>query len=301
MRYVFALAGIIALLLTLSCGSSGPVAPGGSRLILSADPEQIAFNGSSTLTVFGTDENGTLLPDGTQVSFSVAQAGSVSPSSVSLMDGTATTTFTASFSAGEVTVTATSGSVEASITITVADDEEQRVIVSATPATLPQGGGTSLISAVVTDVSGTPLEDIGVVFSTTSGSLQSNGATIRTSDTGVAIDTLNTSTNATVTATTDDGFSGETTVETTGGRIVCHMTVSDSTPQVGQNILFLDTSDIPQGEDVEFHWNFGDGSSSQGRTVQHRFQTAGTFSILHSVIDENGNTFNCDPFPLTVN
>ena len=300
MRYVFALVGTVAILLSFSCGSGAPIAPGGSRLILTADPEQIPFSGSSMLTVRGTDEDGTPLPDGTRVTFSVAEAGSVSPDSVDLVNGTATSTFFASFDSGEVTVTATSGSVEASITITVADDEEQRVLVSAIPATLPQGGGTSVISAAVTDISGTPLEGIGVEFSTSEGSLQSNGRTIRTNSNGVAIDTLNTSASATVTATTDDGFTGETTVEVGGGRIVCHMTVNNSSPAVGQTVLFLDTSDIPEGENVEFHWNFGDGSSTQGRNVQHIFQSAGTFNVIHSVIDENGNTFTCDSFPIQV-
>jgi hypothetical protein len=299
MKRFVACVGIV--LLCIACGSSGPVAPGGARLILNADPEQITFEGSSTLTVSGTDEDGQPLADGTRVAFSVDQAGRVEPNSVELVNGTANATYMPANVAGEMTVTATSGSVVASITITVADDIERRVFVSAIPATLPQGGGTSIISAAVTDISGTPVEDIGVQFTTTAGSLQSGGGTIRTNSNGVATDTLNTSSNATVTATTDDGFTGEVTVEVGGGRIVCHMTVNDNTPAVGQNVAFLDTSDVPDDEEnAEFHWDFGDGTSSQGRNVLHAFNSAGTFDVIHSVIDSNGNTFTCDPFPIQV-
>jgi PKD repeat protein len=112
---------------------------------------------------------------------------------------------------------------------------------------------------------------------------------------------LNTSGTSTVTAQTDDGFTGQTTVEVGGGRIVCHMTVNDSSPTIGQRVLFYDTSDIPDGEqNVEFHWNFDDGTSVQGRNVQHTFQSAGTFNVVHSVVDDNGNTFTCAPFPIQV-
>jgi adhesin/invasin len=296
---------LFAVLFTIFCGAckeGGNSAPGGSRLLLTADPLSIALNGTSQITVIGTDENGVPLADGTQVSFSVTQAGSVSPSTVQLTNGSATTTYFASLVAGDITITATSGGVEASVTIKVADNIERKVFVFATPAKLPDGGGTSLISAAVTDTSGRPIRDIDLQFTTTSGKLQSNGALIPTNNNGVATDTLNTSTSATVTATTDDGFSGATTVEVGGGRIICHMTVSTSTPRVGQIVLFFDTSDVPTDEieTVRFHWDFNDGSSADGQSVQHSYSSQGTFNVVHSVIDQQGNTTFCDPFPIQV-
>lgn len=296
---------LFAILLTLFCGAckeGGNSAPGGSRLLLTADPQSIALNGTSQLTVIGTDENGIPLADGTQVSFSVTEAGSVSPSTVQLSNGSATTTYHASLVSGDITITAISGGVEASVTVKVADNIERKVFVFATPAKLPDGGGTSLISAAVTDTSGQPISDINVQFTTTTGKLQSNGALIATNNNGVATDTLNTDASATVTATTDDGFSGATTVEVGGGRIVCHMTVSSSNPKVGQTILFFDTSDVPSDETdtVRFHWDFNDGSSADGQSVQHSYRSAGTFNVVHSVIDQQGNTTLCEPFPIEV-
>jgi hypothetical protein len=293
---------ILLTILSAACKEGGNSAPGGSRLLLTADPQSIVLNGTSQLTVVGTDENGVPLADGTQVSFSVTEAGSVSPSTVQLSNGSATTTYHASLVAGDITITAISGGVQASITVKVADNIERKVFVFATPAKLPDGGGTSLISAAVTDTSGNPVPDIDVQFTTTTGKLQSNGALISTNNNGVATDTLNTNTSATVTATTDDGFSGATTVEVGGGRIVCHMTVSTSTPGVGQPVLFFDTSDVPtdESETVRFHWDFGDGKSADGQSVQHSYSSAGTFNVVHSVIDDQGNTTFCDPFAIQV-
>lgn len=296
---------VIAIFLAIFCAAckeGGNVAPGGSRLLITADPQSISLNGTSQLTVIGTDEDGIPLPDGTQVTFSVAQAGSISPSTVQLSNGSATTTYHASLVAGDITITAISGGVEATVTVKVADNIERKVFVFATPAKLPDGGGTSFISAAVTDTSGQPIPNINVQFTTTIGKLQSNGALIPTNNNGVATDTLNTNASATVTATTDDGFSGATTIEVGGGRIVCHMTVNNNNPKVGQTVLFFDTSDIPSDETdtVRFHWDFNDGSSADGQSVQHSYRSSGTFNVVHSVIDDQGNTTFCAPFPIQV-
>lgn len=302
MRRISAISILICvpLLLCLSCNQNEDVAPGGSRLFLTADPPQIGITGTSNLTVMGVDENGAVLPDGTRVAFSVEQAGSVSPNNVSLTNGSATSKYFATNISGEITVTATSGSAEATTSITVSDDIERKVFVSAIPATFPSGGGTSIISAVITDGSGTPIVDIGVQFTTTAGTMQSGGDFIDTNANGVASDTLNTTQTATVTATTDDGFSGETTVEVGVGRIVCHMSVNNSNPTVGQTILLFDTSDDPGNQIVRYHWDFGDASSADGKNVQHTYTAAGTFEVVHSVTDAQGNTAFCDPFPIEV-
>jgi hypothetical protein len=291
---------LVTIFLALSCKESENAASSGSRLFLTADPQQISFNGTSSLTVSGSDENGTPLPDGTQVSFSVTEAGSVSPRTVSLVNGTARSTYHATFVAGDITITAISGSIEANTTVTVTDSKDQNVFVSANPANLPNGGGSSLISAVVTDASGQPVANVRVQFSTTEGTLQSGGGSVETNSSGLAIDTLNTTLTATVTATTDDGVSGDTEVVVGVGRIVCHMTVSDNTPSVGQTVMFFDTSDVPAGQTVTFHWDFGDSASATGENAQHAYNAAGAFDVIHSVTDAQGNTTSCEPFTIQV-
>lgn len=285
----------------VSCSGTNEVAGSNAHLILTADPPQIGLRGTSLLTVTGVDANGAPLADGTSVTFSVDKAGRVSPSSVKLMNGTATSTYFATESAGDISVTATSGSVQASTTITIADQiQKKNVFVSANPATFTTGGGTSVINAVVTDDSGKPIANVGVTFSATAGTLQSRGAIIDTNANGIATDTFNTSESATITATTDDGFSGQVTVQVGIGRVVCHMSASTSTPTVGQTVSFFDTSDDPASQIATYQWNFGDGGLAQGQNPQHAYSGAGTFSVIHSVIDKQGNTIACDPFPIQV-
>jgi len=298
-RVIFTVTFFLVIFL-FSCRPAGDRASGGDHLFLTADPQSIGFNGTSTLTVTGTDANGVPLPDGTLVSFEVDLAGNVSPRNVRLLNGTATSTYHATSTSGNITITAFSGSVDATATITVADNVEENVFVSANPATFGSGGGTSLITAVVTDTSGKPIENLGVTFSTTAGTLQSGGATIDTNSGGVATDTLVTTEPATVTVTTDDGFSGETSVNVGAGRIVCHMTVSNSSPKVGEAITFLDTSEDPGGLIARYHWDFGDTASVDGKNVQHAYSAANTYSVVHSVVDSQGNTTTCDPFPIVV-
>jgi hypothetical protein len=302
MKKTLALVAIpfLLFLFTFSCEDSDNVAQGNARLFLSADPPEIGLKGTSTLTVTGTDEDGAPLPDGTQVSFSVDQAGRVEPSSVQLLNGTATSTYFATLSAGDITITATSGGVQAHTTVTVADNIEENVFVSATPATFPTGGGTAIISAIVTDGAGKPLAGNDVRFSTTAGELQSSGAPIETNNNGLATDVLNTTESATVTATSEDGFTGQTTVLVGVGRVVCHMSASTSTPTVGQTVFVFDTSDNPGDQIVSYHWDFGDGASTEGKNSQHAYSTAGPFEIIHSVTDRQGITVFCEPFPIRV-
>jgi PKD domain len=291
---------LVILVLHVSCTAPSDVAHGNSSLIVSADPPQIGLNGTSVLTVVGADGDGNPLPDSTVVSFTVDEAGSISPSSVHLQNGRGTATYHASFVDGDMTITASSGSVEATTTVTVSDEINQNVFLSANPATLPNGGGTSVITAAVTDGSGQPLQGIDLTFSTDAGTLQSGGAVVATDSTGVAQDVLNTSSNATVTATTADGFSGSTTVMVNVANIVCHLTVDNSTLRVGQTVNFLDTSDDPNHQIARYHWDFGDDTSADGKNVQHAYNNVGSFSVVHSVTDMQGNSLSCDPVTIQV-
>lgn len=76
------------------------------------------------------------------------------------------------------------------------------VSVSADPETLPPGGGSSDISALVTDQYGTPLAGIDVIFHTTKGSLASGGAAVSSGPDGTAADVLTTTESAYVSALT---------------------------------------------------------------------------------------------------
>jgi len=46
----------------------------------------------------------------------------------------------------------------------------------------------------------------------------------------------------------------------------------------------------PDGEIMEWIWSFGDGTSDWGEITEHLFTTAGTYTVLLTVIDDDGAT-----------
>src|SRR5207244_2863842 len=107
------------------------------------------------------------------------------------------------------------------VTIHVGEKRAEHVFVSANPSTLPLTGGSSKITAVVTDTNGNPLKDIGVQFTTDQGTLTSGGKVLRTNVNGIVTDTLFTTVTATVTATTLSGATGTVTVTVGISTLTC--------------------------------------------------------------------------------
>jgi hypothetical protein len=83
----------------------------------------------------------------------------------------------------------------ATSTITILTNAAATIVVSGSPTTLPEAGGTVNLTALVRDAIGNPVSSVGVSFSTTLGTLQSSGTaqgSIRTTDAnGNVTDTLN--------------------------------------------------------------------------------------------------------------
>jgi PKD repeat protein len=66
-----------------------------------------------------------------------------------------------------------------------------------------------------------------------------------------------------------------------------------SQAQVGESVTF-DGSGSQAGSSaiVSYGWDFGDGGSDSGATVNHTYSLTGTFSVALTVTDENGLTDN---------
>lgn len=283
-----------------ACDQVDFTAPEESALTLSVSPTSVPANGLATLTVVGTRANGAPLPDGTVVRFITNNIGAITPNPVETKDGVATARFRASTRSGIAQITAVSGDITSEpIEIEIGEARVRSIILTATPSTLPQGGGTVELRAFVRDEAGNPMTGVQVFFDSTTGTLQSNGRPVRTDSSGVARDRLTTNLDATVTVQTNVAAITDTLDIEVGpgpgpGDIACSFSMSPSDPVLDETVFFVDTSTA--GEDAQIvrsRWDFGDGETASGRTAEHSYEQQGTFTIVHTVEDNFGNVATC--------
>jgi invasin-like protein len=184
-------------------------------LLVSASPNSVPVGGTSTITIIARNADGSPVAAGQQVILTTT-LGSLSPSRPTTRDdGTATSRLDAGAVAGTATVTAILGASDPKSTdITI---RNATVAVQANPATVPTTGGSTTLTAFVTDAQGLPVRGVEVTFLPERGTLATPGA-VTTDATGVARNTLTLSqqdlagvTSFTVIASTPSG-SGSTTV-----------------------------------------------------------------------------------------
>ncbi|TVR03485.1 MAG: PKD domain-containing protein [Deltaproteobacteria bacterium] len=66
---------------------------------------------------------------------------------------------------------------------------------------------------------------------------------------------------------------------------------SDRRVDVGETVAFDGSgSTSPNGDIVQWHWNFGDGSTASGTTASHAWSEAGTWLVRLTVTDDAGAT-----------
>jgi PKD repeat protein len=61
-------------------------------------------------------------------------------------------------------------------------------------------------------------------------------------------------------------------------------------PDANATVYFNSTAFSPVGTIVNWSWNFGDGNLSYGEFVTHQYGSNGSYSVNHTVIDNNGFT-----------
>ena len=180
---------VAAALLTAACDRVPLLAPSGSTIILTATNNAIAANGTAQLIAQVLEPSGTPPHPGTQVIFTTT-LGVVEPGEVETdVNGRAMATFRPNGINGTATIIAASGAAttgtNGAVKIAVGTAAVGRVVVNATPATIPSGG-TSAIAASVFDVNGTPLASTAVSFATDAGTLSTSLA--NTNGDGIATD-----------------------------------------------------------------------------------------------------------------
>lgn len=298
---VFVLILLVGCLPVLRCTDTS-VAPGGTVLNITAEPQQIAINGTSNITGSGSS-GGAPLADGVVLRFVLESGtGRITPASAEVRNGSATVKFFASGVEGKASISVVSGSAVATTEIEVIGDENERISLIANPPDLPSGGGTVSLTAVVTDSLGNPREGDRVLFSTTQGALKSNGQFVVTDSEGHASDELTTDQTTEVTAEVVDASAdpAKVTIPIGTTNIVCSFTVSPENPSAGAPVTFTDTTEIDPEEIFNSIWDFGDGTSTSGVSVQHTYASAGTFRVAHVLVDISGNSYTCTARRLTV-
>jgi hypothetical protein len=174
----------------LTCQKVDLTAPADAVLSIVANPSIIDLYGdTSQITVIISKADGTQVPDGTVVNFTT-NLGEIEQSQET-KKGRAVALLISGTTPGTATVTARSG-----ITATQVSTDVQigysalNILVSANPASLPDEGGTSKITAVVFGENSAPLFNIPISFSADAGSFASGGKAIRTNRKGEAKDTF---------------------------------------------------------------------------------------------------------------
>jgi PKD domain/Bacterial Ig-like domain (group 1) len=292
---------LVTLLLVVSCKQVDFTAPEGSTIKLVAQPSMLDKHEISTLTVTGTRASGAPLPDDTIVRFTASGvAGDLTPNPVQLKHGIAVSHFVAGDQTGDVSITAFSGDATDHVTVSIEKRTAKTIILTANPSTLPFGGGSSKLQAFVFDEDGNPVAGVKVFFQTDNGTLKSGGNPVTTDNSGVARDVLTTTVTAEVTAQTNTGLSVTTTVNV-GEGLTCSFTIAPSTSvEIGDEVVFTDTSTDSDGTITTNSWDFGDDSSAEGQSVTHSYSAAGDFLVIHSISDDVGNSITCQPQTITV-
>ncbi len=292
LRPAVVLAFVLAAALAVSCDKVSPVAPTGSVLTVSANPSEIALNGTSTITIVGRKMDGNPLNPGTQVRLSTT-VGKLDSELVELdSSGVATTKLRGQGRIGMATVTATSGATEAATVDVQIGRSAGAVSLQATPTSVPESGGNVSLLALVRDDQGQPLAGVPVNFSTDVGTLKSGGAFVDTNSQGQARDTLVID-EGDIQSVTGDNFS--VSVEASAGGSVQSDQISLSILRrplaafsFTRNQLSVSFMDTSTGNPTSWLWDFGDGATSTFRNPAHQYSAAGSYTVTLTVRNSVG-------------
>ncbi|MDD3492255.1 MAG: PKD domain-containing protein [Candidatus Thermoplasmatota archaeon] len=69
-----------------------------------------------------------------------------------------------------------------------------------------------------------------------------------------------------------------------------YFTYTPTKPKIGEEITFTDASDDPDGEVVNWTWDFGDGTISTDQNPHHTYATEGRYNVTLTVTDDKGSS-----------
>ena len=257
-----------------------------SRVVVTANPNQISPGSSSTITATVTDTNGNPL-SGVSVSFSTDNGSLSTTAANTSAAGQAQVVLSTN---RDATVTASAGtgaSTTGTVKVTVGSLPEITITSSASPVerqpviftiTVTSTGATETFQSLVVDFGD------GTTSGTLSGSSQSVSHIYGSSGTY----------RVEVTGTAASGSSRRaTTTIVVADRGIVDVTISKSpTTAVNRNEPVTFTATATGGGTVRsYSWNFGDGETFNGSSqVSHAYATSGTKTVTVTVTTTDGNS-----------
>ena len=297
-------------LAALGCSSDkGSIfAPSGAVLALRLLNPAITVNGSTTVIVSANQAGGAPVEDGTELAVTAA-TGTLHQAKLRTVSGKASVTYVAGPEVGLDQISASTGSAQALLSVRISSAVATSIQLSSRPDSLPTGGGTATITAVLTGAGGAPVAGGEVLFTTSSGTV--NATSVVTDTEGKAAIAIETVEPAMIEAAIEGGPSAEYLLGVRGALIV-RVTRRPAEPQVGDTVTFTVTplqpgDTTPTGRVMV---SFGDDKNFQQRTegratVTHVYRAAGTFSAEVEFVADNGDrarttaTVVVAPIPIT--
>lgn len=328
-RRVGRLLVFLAAIAVASCDKVPLFAPTGTTIRLSTNTQVLPLNGTAQITAVVLEPGGNPVQNGTVVTFT-SSLGSLTPSEAGTKDGKVTVTFNAGAQSGTAVINAFSGSSSTSgsggsggtsggstsgtgVSIVIGAAAVNSVVATASPSSVSQLGGSSVITATVLDSSNNAVSGVPVSFATDQGTLSVVTAT--SNPAGVAQTTLTTNQTATITVTA--GTKTATAKVTAVAVPTITVTGPSATPTVGLPSVF--TVNVAAGNGAapirSVTLDFGDGermnlgAATGNVTVPHVYLASGTYTVTGVATDGAGQTtsmsipvvvFPAVPFTLTV-
>ena len=90
----------------------------------------------------------------------------------------------------------------------------------------------------------------------------------------------------------DDGNTDTVTQSVTITNLppIAEFTASTTAGQIVDEIRFTDSSEDPEDHQLRYTWDFGDGSSSDASNPSHSYDEAGSYTVVLTVSDDEGET-----------
>jgi PKD repeat protein len=281
----------LTLLALPGCDKATPTAPKGAVITLRA-PAEIGNNASASVVAVVFRES--LPAAGVDVTFGTTLGRFEPTVATTDSSGEARSTLHTDGAIGTAKITASSGAATAGTADVKLGNKVLDMSLTANPLTVSENADASVnLTATVRDERGEAFANAPVIFATTIGRLDSNGAIRRTNANGQATDRLRVTSGELTTISTGTFQVRAESASAGGGTAEASATItirqrpraSFTFARTGLTVVFTDTS---TGDPREWRWSFGDGNTSDVQNPAHTYAAEGTYIVTLEVENELG-------------